>query len=172
MLPGRGLVLRAESGGVYGVGDGGDFLSLQEGGAGGLLAEPVAAGDEAQGCAAVERGLAAEDAAGQVDGQAVLPEEGTGAALCVEGGALAGVMAEGSGGPHVVHCPNHGLPRAEDALQVAQRQVALVYPVQVDHVGLAELGPAGHVGSGVGYVHGEEIAAAEPVGAPDDEALP
>ena len=82
------------------------------------------------------------------------------------------LQVKGSGGPHVVHCPNHGLPRAEDALQVAQREVALVYPVQVDHVGLAELGPAGHVGSGVGYVHGEEIAAAEPVGAPDDEALP
>ena len=54
-------------------------------------------------------------------------------------------MAETRERPHVVQRPYQRLAGVDDALQHVQRDHAVVNPVQVDDVGLAELGQVGDV---------------------------
>ena len=71
--------------------------------------------------------------------------------------ACAGVMAYARGGPKIVHGPYYRLAAAQYLADGAEREHALVYPIEVYHVGLLELGQAGYVGACVGYIYLEEV---------------
>ena len=47
---------------------------------------------------------------------------------------LLGMVANARDGPHIVHCPYHGLPRLEDFCQIAQGKHPLVYPMEMNEV--------------------------------------
>ena len=70
-------------------------------------------------------------------------------------------MADGSGGPDVVHGPHDGFAAFEYLPQHGERQHALIDPVQVDDVGLPEDRQSGDVAAGVGDVEFEEMFLAE-----------
>ena len=82
------------------------------------------------------------------------------------------MVADARAGPHVVHCPYHGLARGQYLFDILQGEHALVDPVQVDDVGLAEFGQGGDVRPRVGNVYGKEVVLLEAVGFPDDDAFP
>ena len=86
--------------------------------------------------------------------------------------ATSGIMADGRGGPDVVHGPDDRLARVENLGDVVEREHSLVDPVQVYHVGLAELGQSGDVGACVGDVDVEEVASAEVQMQEDAPTLP
>ena len=87
-------------------------------------------------------------------------------------GALAGVVADTGTRPHIVHGPYHGFARGKDLLDVFQRKHTLVYPVEVDDVGLLELRQSGDVRAGIGDIDGKQVVFLEVVGFPDDDAFP
>ena len=93
-------------------------------------------------------------------------------AACTESLAVVGVMTDSSQWPHVVHRPHHGFAALEDFPQTAQREEALVYPVQVDNVGLLKLWCASDVNAGISYRYLEKVLPAQAVVQPDDKALP
>ena len=68
-----------------------------------------------------------------------------------------------------MHGPDHPLPAAQNLLQVVEREHGLVGPVQVDDVGLSELGQAGDVVAEARGVDGKEPFAAEAVAHEDFE---
>ena len=80
--------------------------------------------------------------------------------MAAAGGELAArqrQMAEGGGGPHVVHCPDHALAAVENAADVVQREHALIDPVQVHDVGFLELSRAGDVAAGTANVEVPQV---------------
>ena len=99
-------------------------------------------------------------------------EEGAVVTRHMIGFAGIGVVADGSGGPHIVERPHHTLARKEDFAEVAQREKSLVDPMQMHHVGFLKFGQARDVKSGVGDGHLEEIAPREAVGRPNHHTLP
>jgi hypothetical protein len=83
------------------------------------------------------------------------------------------MVANACAWPHVVHGPHHWLARLKDALDIAKRQHALIYPVEVNDVSLLKLRNLGDVCAGIGYVDTEKVLlVAKSVGSPDAEALP
>ena len=81
-------------------------------------------------------------------------------------------MTDGRCGPQVVHGPHHGLAALHDLFYVTQRQHALVYPRQVNEVGLAKLGQRRYVGSRVGDIDSKEIVLGEMKMTEDGEPFP
>ena len=77
--------------------------------------------------------------------------------------AVSCVVADAGDGPHIVHGPYNGLARQEDFPKVFQREQALIDPMQVNDIGLAEFGQRSDVGACVGDVHGEEVVLLEAV---------
>ena len=70
-------------------------------------------------------------------------------------------VAEGCGGPHVVHGPHHGLTATQYLPDDVQRQKALIDPMQVNDVGLLELRQPCDVGASIGQVYLEQVFAPE-----------
>ena len=71
-----------------------------------------------------------------------------------------------------MHRPHHWLAGVENLADVAQREHALVHPVQVDDIGFLELRQTGDIGADVGNVNLEEVLPQE-VQAPEHRpALP
>ena len=70
-------------------------------------------------------------------------------------------MADARHGPHVMHGPHHGLTAAQNAAYVLQREHALVYPSQMDDIGLAVFGEMRNVAARIGKVDLEEMVAVE-----------
>ena len=102
----------------------------------------------------------------------VSTQEGAAVALAAIGHAGMGMVADGRARPHVVQRPDDRFGALEYLLQVAERQHALVDPVEVDDVGLTECPCAGDVETGVGDGDGKEVPAVEAVAEGDDEPFP
>lgn len=166
------LVARLEQVGVDGVGDARHALSAQQGAMPGLLFQPPAARHEADVPVLVQLLFLAEGAVCEVSFASSSADEGAVAAFLSVVGALAGMVADARAWPHVVHGPHHGLARSQNLVDILQGEHTLIYPVQMDDVGLPEFGQRGDVRARIGYVDGKEIGFLEAVGPPDDDAFP
>ena len=73
--------------------------------------------------------------------------------------AVEGEVADGGGGPDVVHGPHHRLATLQDAAYAAEGEHALIDPMQVDDVGLTELPQLSDVDACIGNVNVEQVLA-------------
>ena len=70
--------------------------------------------------------------------------------------AISCIVADGRQRPEVVHGPYHRFSALQNASDAAQREHALIDPLQVDDVGLLELPQSGDVGTGIRHVNLKE----------------
>lgn len=81
-------------------------------------------------------------------------------------------MANAGEGPHVVQSPYDGFAGINDAPDVGERQHPLVYPMQMNHIGLCEFRQGTDIGTGIGYINGKKVVLLKTVGFPDDNPFP
>ena len=105
--------------------------------------------------------LARPGAGGQIVRPAFARQQRTVVAVALVFVAVARVVADGCGGPCVVHGPHHGLVGVEYLPDALQREHSLVYPAKMYHVGFLKLAQLRYVGSRVGYVNFKEVSARE-----------
>ena len=81
-------------------------------------------------------------------------------------------MTDSRSRPDVVHRPYHGLAALQDLEDATKRQHTLVDPMQVDDVGLAELGCPRDVYATIGDVELEQMTLGEMQVEENDQPLP
>ena len=75
--------------------------------------------------------------------------------------AVVGIMTYSGEGPHVVQCPDYGLTCSDDSLYRIERKHTVIYPMQVDYIGLLELWQIGDIPSRAPKVDGVNTVATE-----------
>ena len=146
---------------VDGIGNAGYLVSLEQSARLRLRLQPAATSHKGDVLAVEHALLALPHLGGEVAGRASAGQILTVVTSRHKVSATQCDMANGSGGPDVVHSPHHGLATAQDAADAVERQHALVNPVQVNHIGLLKLAQTRDVGSRVGKVYVEEVLARE-----------
>ena len=170
--PALHLVLLAEYACVDGVGDALYPLPPEQSAGVGLPGQPMRAGHEGDVEFLHEAVLLAPHLCREVVRAAAPWEVAAVGAGLLEVAAVEGEVANGRGGPDVVHGPHHRLAALQDLLYSFQGEHPLVDPMQVDDVGLAKLVGLGDVSSAVGDVHLEQVPLAEMEMAEDAPSLP
>ena len=165
-------IVRFEEIGIDGVGDVHHGMSAEQFAFPRQAFEPTAARHERDMPALIELLLLEEDAVRKVPLSTPSVEERTVMALLLVTGTLTRMMANAGAGPHIVHGPHDGFARCQDFLDIFQGEHTLVYPVEVDDVGLLKLRQGGDVAAGIGYVDGKKVTLLEVVGLPDDDTFP
>ena len=82
-----------------------------------------------------------------------------------------GMVTDGRRLPHVVHGPHDGFPALQDLAEGAQREEALIDPMQMDDICFLKLRQTSDIGARIGYRHLEEVLATEEIIKPDDQSL-
>ena len=100
----------------------------------GLTARPGAASHKMQRCGSVNTLLAMEETGRQV--AAMRSQKRTAATLCGIAAAIASMMTYRRDRPHIVHRPHNRLSQCQKASQLLQRDISLINPMQVYHIGL------------------------------------
>jgi hypothetical protein len=104
-----------------------------------LLFEPSAAGHETDPVEGICRPLLLINLAGKIIFRRTF-QVGTISARVMKPGTGSGMVTDSGNGPHIVHRPHHFFPGSDDLPYLAGRQHRLVDPMQVNDIGLRELG--------------------------------
>jgi hypothetical protein len=71
--------------------------------------------------------------------------------------AIARIMTDSGKGPHIVHCPQYGFPGSDQSAYIRYGKQTLIYPVQVNHIGLLYQRMTGQIIPGICYRSAEKI---------------